>query len=155
MSGTSTFVFDFTTSSWSGRPNNRPYIGDHYSAVVVGTRIFVVGGFNGAASTVQIYDTVAETWASGPNLPWAAHGSVNAVLLRGEIHACGGLVEGSPNVSTTNNPEDCFRLNPTTLQWTRFHSEGDEFRGVWFKLLNPEDSCRSILRVHIERKSER
>eukprot|EP00035_Acanthoeca_spectabilis_P014745 m.286417 g.286417 ORF g.286417 m.286417 type:complete len:929 (-) comp16210_c0_seq2:80-2866(-) len=122
MSGSATLVFNFNSNSWSTHPNNRPHSGDHYSAVAVGTRIFLIGGFNNARGKVQIYNTVSQSWTTGPTLPWSAFGSVNAVLLRGEIHACGGLRDGSSNTNSNSNPEDCFRLNPTTLQWTRFAS---------------------------------
>lgn len=118
------FVFDFETERWSQVYHNLRYSGNHYGAVTVGTRIFLIGGFTQHSDgIVQIYDTLRGVWSVGPTLPWRAHGSVSAALLRGEIHACGGLWDDDlGRYNTNNNPEDCFRLNPTTLVWTRFSS---------------------------------
>eukprot|EP00035_Acanthoeca_spectabilis_P040354 m.69204 g.69204 ORF g.69204 m.69204 type:complete len:981 (-) comp9957_c0_seq1:6587-9529(-) len=122
MSASVTYVYNFNTNSWTQSASNRPKSGDHYHAIAVGTRIFLIGGFGGARGEVQIFDTFRGTWSLGPSMPWSAFGSVSAALLHGEIHACGGLRDGSTTVNTLYNPEDCFRLNPTTLLWTRFSS---------------------------------
>ena len=44
----STFVYDVNARSWS-TTTNRPYRGDHHKAVVVGTTIYLVGGFTWVA----------------------------------------------------------------------------------------------------------
>jgi len=116
-------VFDFETSQWASLAHNRPFLGNHHAAVAVGSQIFVIGALASSRrqGQVQIYDVEAGIWTEGPFLPYPVHGSVCAVLLRGEIHVCGGLLQTNDG-NANRNPEDCYRLHPTTLQWTQFAS---------------------------------
>jgi N-acetylneuraminic acid mutarotase len=125
MSKDKHYMHDFgaTTGNYWVTLASPPSPGDHYAAVTIGTKIYLVGGLadlRGDYGDVQVYDTITNTWAAATNMPYRVHGSINTVLLRGEIHACGGLnLNGGGD---PQNPIDCFRLNPSTLQWTRFAS---------------------------------
>ena len=64
------------------------------AAAVVGDDVIVIGGDNGGAlQTVEIYDTVANTWSSGPLLPGPRAGAM-AVERDGDVVVVGG-VDGS------------------------------------------------------------
>ncbi|MDP2343719.1 MAG: kelch repeat-containing protein [Deltaproteobacteria bacterium] len=64
------------------------------AAAVVGDKIVVIGGDNGGAlQTVEIYDTVANSWLSGPLLPGPRAGAM-AVERDGDVIVTGG-VDGS------------------------------------------------------------
>lgn len=59
-----------------------------FGAAVVGTQVLTAGGYD-TLRTVQLFDTEAGTWASGPPLP---RGTDNLAVLaaRGRVHAIGG-----------------------------------------------------------------
>lgn len=63
------------------------------SAVAVGTRIYVVGGFEGTTNlptpAVRVFDTASKRWSSARPLP-APRGGAAAVVLDGLIHVLGG-----------------------------------------------------------------
>ncbi|HET8787352.1 MAG TPA: kelch repeat-containing protein, partial [Actinomycetes bacterium] len=53
------------------------------AAAAVGGRIWVLGGYapDGATlATVEVYDTTADTWARGPDLPVAVNHAMAATL---------------------------------------------------------------------------
>ena len=62
------------------------------AAAAVGRRIWVLGGYapDGATlATVQVYDTAADTWARGPDLPVAVNHAM-AETLDGALYVAGG-----------------------------------------------------------------
>lgn len=70
------------------------------AAVAAGTEIYVVGGDNGGPlQTVEIYDTVANTWRTGSLLPQPRRGAM-AVLHAGKVHVVGGETTGGAVAST-------------------------------------------------------
>jgi N-acetylneuraminic acid mutarotase len=69
------------------------------ATVVVGDRIYVMGGFalgtDGPIDRVQVYDTAKNTWTAGPPLPDPVHHH-GAVLVGGKIYLVGGFHEPFP-----------------------------------------------------------
>ena len=62
------------------------------AAAAVGRRIWVLGGYapDGATlATVEVYDTAADTWARGPDLPVAVNHAM-AATLDGVLYVAGG-----------------------------------------------------------------
>jgi N-acetylneuraminic acid mutarotase len=72
------------------------------AAAAIGTKIYVVGGYNAAGllNVNEIYDTVANTWSTGAAMP-TARWSLAAASVNGILYAIGGEV-GSPCCSETN-----------------------------------------------------
>jgi N-acetylneuraminic acid mutarotase len=91
-------VFDPTTASWSeldGMPVNR----DHVGAVVVGDRIWAIGGRSTGRNwtDVDILDPKTGDWQSGPRLPEATSGAAEAIL-DGVIYLSGGEDPGQRTI---------------------------------------------------------
>jgi N-acetylneuraminic acid mutarotase len=83
-------VFDPATAGWSelgGMPLNR----DHLGVVVVGDRIWAIGGRSTGRNwtDVDVLDPRTGAWASGPKLPAATSGAADAIL-GGVIYVSGG-----------------------------------------------------------------
>lgn len=134
-----TFVYDIRLRAWVDNAPTRPYPGDHHGVAVIGTSIYLVGGFNGGQNggcavpgcqgQMQVYHTETEAWETLGPLPYHVEGSVSVAVLGGNILACSGLfhrgeneeylgLNGDPGV----NPTDCFSYDPATRHWTRFPS---------------------------------
>ena len=81
-------------AQWSGRaPLPGGIARQETAVVVVGTDIYVLGGFTGSlqvVSEVWIYDTIADAWSEGPSLPIEMH-HANAAVVDGEIYVLGFL----------------------------------------------------------------
>jgi hypothetical protein len=66
------------------------------AAAVVGTRIYVIGGYRedgGTVSTVEILDTATGRWERGPDLPVAVNHAM-AAAAGGTVYLFGGFQEG-------------------------------------------------------------
>eukprot|EP00041_Stephanoeca_diplocostata_P033200 m.1091633 g.1091633 ORF g.1091633 m.1091633 type:complete len:478 (+) comp24290_c0_seq7:158-1591(+) len=110
-----TYKYDISSDSWAGDLQVRPHPGNHHAMVVVGTDIYVIGAFDNGQGKLQIYNTLADSWVLGSNMPWNAEGSVAAVYMRNRIYGCGGL-----NTRTRQNAKDCFIFDPVSSTWTQF-----------------------------------
>ncbi|OZV69332.1 Kelch repeat-containing protein [Winogradskyella aurantia] len=102
-----TEIYNSTTDTWSvGAPmpeyaETQPmHLGiaavTHMGIAVVGTDIWIIGGFVGdhpgvATDEVLIYDTVTNSWSNGPNMPQPV-ASGAATFNNGKIHYFGGLL---------------------------------------------------------------
>ncbi len=76
------------------------------AAVARGTDIFVIGGDNGGPlQTVEIYDTVANSWRTGPLLPQPRRGAM-AVLHAGKVHVLGGETTGGATAPSVLRLDD-------------------------------------------------
>jgi N-acetylneuraminic acid mutarotase len=134
-----TYVYNISGRVWADNAPTRPYPGDHHGVAVVGTDIYLVGGFNGGPGggcavpgcqgQMQVFRTATREWETLGSLPYVVEGSVSAVTLDGKILACSGLFHRGPNEEYlgTNgdagvNPTDCFQYDPSTQGWSRFAS---------------------------------
>ena len=86
-------VYDPATDTWT-RIADMPVTVTHTPAVLVGTTIWMIGGFVGdhpgpATKDVWRYDTAADAWSRGPGLP-QPRGAGGAAYLDGVIHYFGG-----------------------------------------------------------------
>jgi N-acetylneuraminic acid mutarotase len=86
-------VYDPATDKWT-RIKDMPITVTHVPAVLVGTTIWLVGGFVGdhpgpATKDVWKYDTATDTWTRGPSLP-QPRGAGGAAYLDGWLHYFGG-----------------------------------------------------------------
>lgn len=87
-----TFAYDTKSDTWT-RKKDMPTARSAVSAVSVGTKIYVIGGYYGSNSTrtdkVEVYDTLTDTWEAAANLletrSWVA-----SVLLDNNIYVIGG-----------------------------------------------------------------
>ncbi|MEM8898696.1 MAG: PKD domain-containing protein [Bacteroidota bacterium] len=73
----------------------------HAQPVVIGTKVYLIGGFEGGfpdetpVDSVYIYDTANDTWETGPVIPAARRrGSAGAVLYNGKIYVVCGAQNG-------------------------------------------------------------
>lgn len=90
----------------------------HTDAVVVDNNIWLIGGFVGnhggpATDTVQVYNTLTNSWSAGPTLP-EPHASGAAVLLGRKVHVIGGL---KPNRSDMTDHHMVYDLNNPSAGW--------------------------------------
>jgi Kelch motif len=72
------------------------------AAAAVGRRIWVLGGYapDGATlATVEVYDTAADTWSRGPDLPVAVNHAM-AATLDGALYVAGGNDGDRPSTQT-------------------------------------------------------
>lgn len=90
-----------------GRGLNAP------AAVVLGDKIFIIGGFNTVTNVptadVSIYDTESRTWSKGAPLP-SPRGGHAAAVLDGKIHVVGG---GNSQSTIADHSE----YDPTANVW--------------------------------------
>ncbi|HET9673163.1 MAG TPA: kelch repeat-containing protein [Gaiellaceae bacterium] len=88
------------------------------AAVVLGGKIYVIGGFDGTSNVptdrVDVYDLASRAWGRAAPLP-APRGGHAAVALDGKIHVLGGGNE----VSTL---ADHSVYDPATNRWSRLAS---------------------------------
>ncbi|HEU4396237.1 MAG TPA: kelch repeat-containing protein [Actinomycetota bacterium] len=69
------------------------------AAAAAGGRIYVAGGYapDGATvATVEVYDTAADAWATGPDLPVAVNHAM-AATLDGSVYVAGGYSQDRPS----------------------------------------------------------
>jgi N-acetylneuraminic acid mutarotase len=108
-----TLAYDLSRGIWdepSGRAP-RPFPDSHHAAEVWDGKLYLFGGVGSAAGKTQTYDPQADTWAIGPDLPFAAGSSASA-LIDGRIFVAGGIVG---NRETTGR---VAMFDPTTGRWT-------------------------------------
>src|SRR5262245_43691532 len=85
-----------------GTYGTRPQLLDANSEMAVAElagKIYVIGGYPSTRvvqSTVQVYDTVLDSWELGPALPLPTHHPV-AVGTAGRVYSLGGQLEGDVN----------------------------------------------------------
>ena len=100
-----------TTTPWASAPALPNGATQETAVVAVGDKVYVLGGFNGQSQivpSVQIFDTTACTWTTGPNLPASLH-HANAAVVDGTIYVLGTL----QTLSFTATP-DVWAWNPAT-----------------------------------------
>lgn len=116
VAGNRVDVYDPTTNTWSLK-NPAPMSFSHSQTAVDGQYIWIAGGFVGnnpgtATDQVWRYDTVSDTWASGPALP-RLHASAALVTAGRTLHYIGGILDDR---QTDDNVHWALNLdNPT--QW--------------------------------------
>jgi N-acetylneuraminic acid mutarotase len=90
-------VFDPARDTWA-RLKDMPIAFTHSPAVVDGQFVWFVGGYVGdhpgpGTRNVWRFDTKADTWTPGPQLPWPRGGGAAAIVGR-TIYFFGGMDEG-------------------------------------------------------------
>jgi N-acetylneuraminic acid mutarotase len=97
------------------------------AAVAVAGKVYVIGGFEGQTIVrrVQVYDTAANTWSDGPDLPVALH-HANAATDGRTIYVLGALGNNFAALAGV------YSLNPATdTQWmTRAQMPAGRERGA-------------------------
>ncbi|MDQ3392513.1 MAG: T9SS type A sorting domain-containing protein [Bacteroidota bacterium] len=90
----------------------------HTMAITIKEEIWIIGGFVGnspgtSTDSVQIYNTLTNTWAFGPNLPepMASHGTAR---VGNKIYAIGGLM---PDRMTDNDAHYFIDLGQIEKGW--------------------------------------
>ena len=89
-----------------------------FAAAALGQEILIIGGEGGgnAYSTVEAYDTVANSWRQLAPMPAGRHGIQAAVCDGGVYVAAGGTMQGGGGA--TNRHEAFFLNGPTTCGGT-------------------------------------
>jgi hypothetical protein len=80
-------------NAWSQRVNMpTPRLAP--GAVAVGTKIYVIGGYNGGGvlSVNEIFNTVTKTWSTGKPMP-TPRWSLGVAAVNGIVYAVGGIVD--------------------------------------------------------------
>ena len=93
--------YDTLAGTWEELPGIPTPRTDH-AIVALGTDLYILGGSSGE-TPVDVFDTVGDTWSTGPSLS-GAHESLEAVELGGWIYALAGrtdVVEALDPVSGT------------------------------------------------------
>lgn len=121
-----TFDYNIVTKSWSYGPA-RPYAGSHQVTFVIGTEMYVVGGFKeGSERMTQVYSHVTNRWRIAPNYPGIGLGSYVGVGVEGCLYVCSGLYFESDNLyekssdNQNHNPNDCYRYDSYSQGWAQF-----------------------------------
>jgi hypothetical protein len=101
-----TYVYDIAADSWSTLPANNGYSArSQYSALAIGTDLYVLGGIVAAANAstpeVWILDTISGDWSAGVSMQ-RTRTSFAAGVVNGEIYAAGGVAFPgfSPDMTT-------------------------------------------------------
>jgi N-acetylneuraminic acid mutarotase len=100
------YVYDLASATWS-TAKSMPNPKDHFSTVVIGSKIYAVGGEYGHDTlhqqqpTAAVYDTTNDTWTTLANMPIAkSHTEAGTYVSAGKIVMAGGQVD---NYQPTNN----------------------------------------------------
>lgn len=82
-------IYDRTTGWTAGAA--MPQKRDHLGAILVGTKIYAIGGRDSRIlRRVDVYDIATDSWFEGPPLPRATSGMSAELLSDGRIHVVGG-----------------------------------------------------------------
>jgi hypothetical protein len=109
-------IFKGPTVSWSPSLTDMPIPVSNIcgSVAAVGSKIYVFGGWTGAATrtnAIQVYDTQADTWAVHPTqLTRALYGCVAVATKNHGIFLCGGSIQAGMGGATT---DECFYFDPS------------------------------------------
>ncbi|MBI4027689.1 MAG: HYR domain-containing protein, partial [Verrucomicrobia bacterium] len=103
-------IYDIATDTWSTGAPMPTARGDVYSVAAIGTKIYVAGGNLGFFSStsldvLEIYDTVSNTWTTGPSMP-TARSNATAASCGGKFHVIGGLNQMFSSPFSTNEAFD-------------------------------------------------
>jgi N-acetylneuraminic acid mutarotase len=96
-------ILDIKSNQWSIAPP-LPILLDHIGVSTDGSKIYVVGGFNGSGSLVPsdrlfIYDPIQNNWQEGTPMP-TARGALTADFINGLLYAVGGINSSRTPVAT-------------------------------------------------------
>jgi hypothetical protein len=109
-----TQVYDVSGDYWVPSQDlalaTRPFVGHHHAAEVLDGSLYLLGGLDGGAGQMQIYDVRANLWTVGPELPFRAGSSASA-LIGGKIYVGGGI-DGSSTIG------DAAVYDPATGAWS-------------------------------------
>lgn len=119
-------VYDFLTDTWTANgyaplplPRGTAYSG---AAPVIEGKIYLIGGMAdtgtviGVTNSVAIYDTVTNTWSSGPSLPVPTDDHL-AVVLDNTIYVIGGDTDTNESVRTGAVWKWELPANPLLGKW--------------------------------------
>ncbi len=89
-------VYDPQLDAWSPLASLPTAVADVQATVVLGGRIHVFGGWNGAAPTtlVQVYDPLSDSWSSAAPMPTARDNALAGSLVQGEYAGRGVVIGG-------------------------------------------------------------
>ena len=109
----SIYVFDPEETAWTTIEAPEGVSRRGAASVVVGSRIYILGGQSseGSSSRVDIFEPETGIWSRGPDLPEARVG-LAAALYQGQIHIFGG--RGDDQRTTLNSH---FSLLPGDENW--------------------------------------
>jgi N-acetylneuraminic acid mutarotase len=114
----STQVYEVSGDYWIPAQDlvlaTRPFPGHHHAAEVLDGSLYLLGGLDGGAGQMQIYDVHANLWTVGPELPFRAGSSASA-LIDGKIYVGGGI-DGSSTIG------DAAVYDPATGRWSSIAS---------------------------------
>jgi N-acetylneuraminic acid mutarotase len=92
---------------------------DDFGTVVVGGRIWVVGGMTGERAhklaSVEVYDPRANSWSAGPTMP-VGRSSVGAARVGDVVYVIGGSAQSGDRVQVS---DATAALDTRTRTWTR------------------------------------
>ena len=133
--GRQVFVYDPTRDAWREGPA-LPRVLYNHSAVTVGRRVYVLGGYDTAAEELRtVYVLDGSRWRSAAPLPRPVH-AFGAVVFRGEIWVIGGR-RGEQKL------REVWIFNPRRNRWRKgpalarpmellgAAAVGDEIHAVW------------------------
>jgi N-acetylneuraminic acid mutarotase len=112
------YEYDPGTDAWT-KKTDMPTAREDMGSAVIGTKIYVFGGV--AAPTLykclEIYDTVANTWATGADMPdYKLLGDFGAAL-DGYVYAI-GATNTMADYPTLHPVTACYRYDPAANEWT-------------------------------------
>ncbi|MGH7390242.1 MAG: Kelch repeat-containing protein [Candidatus Rokuibacteriota bacterium] len=129
-------VYDPVTNRWQARPP-LPAPVHHAAAGVVGSRLFVVGGYTGgrvrwtAIQTVFEWDGARNSWATRAPMP-TPRGGLAVAVLGGRLHALGGSAEELSPAHEIYEPATDRWRGASPMPTARDHLTAVAFQGhVW------------------------
>ena len=105
-------VYDPVADRWS-RVADIPEPRHHAAVVAVGSKLYVIGGYDGIRFTPQsdvfVFDPATELWSRDISLP-DPRGAHGAAVIDGAIYVVGGVTDGGVSA-------DLLRWRPGEVQW--------------------------------------
>jgi hypothetical protein len=116
----SIFRFNLHSSVFLSTSAPRFISGNHHACEVISNKIFVAGGFDNSANSMdslQIYSPESDAWTFGAPIPIGT-GSPSSATIQSTVYLCGGIIGGVGG----NTTSACWKYSTWLNTWTSIAS---------------------------------